>query len=1083
LTLRHPRALLAVAATVLIGLGAIGTGVEERLNPTTLDIPGTESSQASDLLRENFGPAMPFAILLRGPEAEIDRQGPELIRALRRDPNVTTLSPWDRGSTAQLRPRPRQALVIADFHVEIKEGVNETVSRLNRILEQEIEPPVRATQTGQATLTKALEERSISAAERSELIAIPFLLIVLLLVFRSPVAAAIPLVFGTLTVVASRGILYFAASWFDINAFALTVCSMMGLALGVDYALLMVSRFREELAAAKSPLEAAWATRRTAGRTTIFAGSTLLLSMLVSIFILPGSLLASLAGTLILVIVLTVTIATVVGPAVLTLLGPNVDRWRIGAAPNGRSRLMTIVSAALRRPVLVSAVIGAVVLVLAAPAIGLQTGPPSADQLPTDNSTREDAELIARVAAPGYEAPFVLVAESQEGPITDAKNLDALDRFQHRLAKLPGVQLVAGPGQVAKRVAALQDTGNAILASDGNIGPVKQLGRLGRQLGVAAGGVEQLRGGIAEAGDGAGLLALGSDRAAEGAQLIAGGLGKAAIGSRRAVDALKQFAEGANRLAKAQELAAIGALQLKFAAHDIGGANLRFNALNRSRKLEKSLKQDANSTLPRLIAPAKEADEQLKAALQQLQGMTVGKEDPNYGPALETVRRALAAVSGTDPLSGAPYATGYAGLPAELEALQARLLEDIEESKHVSAWLSSTLVNLKKLANAAKRLSDGLNEIAAGGKKLATGAERLHRAAGRLENGLTQLSVGSVALVGGIDRLGGGAEALEVGLTEAFDRSEPLQSGLNRAGVQVLTGKQRINRQVRRISRSTPNLFNSGYFVLSALDGAPPGPRKAASEAIDLRHGGQAASMLLISRFSFNTPGSIALNKRLDDEATKLAEETGLETGVAGGAAQLNDYSRVTRDIIPLVVVAITIATFLVLVLVLRALLLAALAVALNLLTVGVAFGILTLLSNLPADLPFGGREYIDAVGAVMIFGIVFGLSIDYAVFLLVRMREHYDREGDNAAAIEFGLDKTARVITGAAAIMMAVFIAFAGSSLATVSQLGIGLTVAVILDATVVRIVLLPALMLLIGDRVWWLPRWMERALPKFEV
>ena len=118
-----------------------------------------------------------------------------------------------------------------------------------------------------------------------------------------------------------------------------------------------------------------------------------------------------------------------------------------------------------------------------------------------------------------------------------------------------------------------------------------------------------------------------------------------------------------------------------------------------------------------------------------------------------------------------------------------------------------------------------------------------------------------------------------------------------------------------------------------------------------------------------------------------------------------------------------------------------------------------------------------------MIFGLVFGLSIDYAVFLLSRMREHYDRHGDNAAAIEFGLDKTARVITGAAAIMMAVFIAFAGAPVATVSQLGIGLTVAVILDATVVRIVLLPALMLLLGDRIWWLPRWLERILPKLDV
>ena len=197
----------------------------------------------------------------------------------------------------------------------------------------------------------------------------------------------------------------------------------------------------------------------------------------------------------------------------------------------------------------------------------------------------------------------------------------------------------------------------------------------------------------------------------------------------------------------------------------------------------------------------------------------------------------------------------------------------------------------------------------------------------------------------------------------------------------------------------------------------------------------------------------------------------------------LNDYSEVTRERIPLVVAAITIATFLGLILILRAIPLAALAVALNLATVGVAFGILTLLTDLPDDVPLGGRDYIDSVGATMIFGIVFGLSIDYAVFLLVRMRERYDRDGDHQAAITYGLEKTARVITGAAAIMLAVFIVFGGASIATVSQLGIGLTVAVFLDATVVRIVLLPALMMLIGEKVWWLPRWLDRVMPRLNV
>jgi len=1075
--------VLAIAAVVLVVLGVIGTGVEEKLEPTTLRIPGTQSAQSNELLREHFGAAMPFAILLRGPADELDRQGPALIRKLRQDPAVTTISPWDRGSVVDLRPTPRRALILADFHNEIKEAVNETVPKLNQILDEEIQPPVRATQTGFASISAALQERSISAAERGELIAFPFLLIVLLLVFRSPIAAAIPLAFGAVTVVASRGILYLAAEWFDIDAFALTVCSMMGLALGVDYALLMVSRFREELATGLDPKEAARVTRRTAGRTTLFAGSTLLLSMVVSIFILPGSLLASLAGTLVMVVILTVVISTVLAPAVLALLGHNVDRWRIGSAPNGRSRLMTAVTAALRRPVLATLLIGGVVLLLAAPAIGLQTGPPSPEQLPKDDAARQDAELIAAVTAPGYEAPYSIIAATDEGAITDAKYLDALDRFQHRLADLPGVQAVVGPGQISKQVAPLQRTGNALFSSNGNIGPVKQLGRLGRGLGLAAGGVEQLRGGISEASAGAALLAQGSDSAGEGAQMIANGLGRATKGIGGATAGLDKFSEGAQRLHEAQKEAAVGGLQLKLTARDLGGANLRVNGLNRARKVEKSLEKETETTVPQLQAAAKVADEQLKAAFAQIQGMTVGKTDPNYAASLEAVRRAGAAVSGVDPATGAPYAPEYTGLPLELEALQASLLEDLDNAKHVTSWLQSTLINLKRFANGAERLSDGLYKLQAGGKQLADGAERIATEAASAGAGLSKLSNGALALAAGIDRLSGGAEALEAGLAEAVDRSAPIPVELKRASVQVLTGKRRINRQAGRASRASPNLFNSGYFVLSALDGTPPRTREAIGTTIDLRHGGQAAAMLVISEYSFNTPGSIRLNKELDEDAAALAEETGLATGVAGGAAQLNDYSRVTRETIPVVVVAITLVTFLVLVVVLRAVLLAALAVALNLLTVGVAFGILTLLSNVPADLPLGGHEFIDAVGAVMIFGIVFGLSIDYAVFLLIRMREHYDIHGDNAAAIEFGLEKTARVITGAAVIMMAVFIAFAGSSLATVSQLGVGLTVAVILDATVVRIVLLPALMLLMGDRVWWFPRSLERLVPKFDV
>lgn len=1083
--------MLAVAAVLLIALGLIGTGVEHRLDPTTVSVPGTESARGNQLLREHFGDTAPFAILLEGPPAAIDRQGPQLVEALRRDPRVTTLSPWDRGTVQRLRPQPNRALILADFHVDVRTAVNQTVPHLNRVLEREISPPVQATQTGFASLSRAIQDENLAASRRGELLALPFLLIILLLVFRSPIAAAIPLAFGAITVVASRGILYFFTSWFDIDAFALTVCSMMGLALGVDYALLMVSRFREELAGGAAPVEAARQTRRHAGRTVMFAGSTLLLSMIVSLFILPGSLLASLAGTVCMVVILSVTVATVVGPAILTLLGPNVDRWRVGRRTGGGSGLMAMVAAALRRPALAAAAIGAVLLVLAAPALGLKTGPPSTDQLDRNAPARKDAEKVVSAIGPGWDAPFQVIAVAQRGPITEAKSLGALEAFQRKLAATPGVQAVIGPGRATRGVERLQETGNAILAKDGNIGPVRQLGKLGSSLAVAAGGVGQLQAGIVEASDGAGLLALGAGRATDGARLIAGGLARATSGSHRAIDALDRFAEGAGKLAAAEKQAAFGAFELKIGARDNTLNNIKPNILRRSRILQKSLNEDANGKLPELIGPATVADEQLQAALAQLQGMTTGKADPNYAPTLEAVRKALAAVGGTDPVTGAPFdpdpgtpeVEPYAGLPAELAALRERLLEDHEQAKQITFWTITIRNNLQKLVVGIEKLEAGLNEIHRGGVKLASGANRLADAAGGLGEGLSRLEGGAEALVAGIGRLGGGAEALQEGLLAGSGEVAPLRSGLGEASVRVLSGKHRINRQAQRVAERTPGLFNSGYFVLSALDGTPPTTREKIAETIDLENGGQAATMLVVSEYTFNTPGSIRLNKTLNADARELGEDAELTTGVAGGAAQLNDYSHVTRERFPWIVIAITIATFLVLMVVLRALLLAAIAVGLNLLTVAIAFGVLTLLSHAPASWPIGGYKYIDAVGATLIFGLVFGLSIDYAVFLLSRMREHYDKTGNSAGAVTFGLERTAGVITGAALIMMAVFIAFAGAPIAQVSQLGIGLTVAVILDATVVRIVLLPALMLLLGDKVWWLPKPLERLIPKLSV
>jgi putative drug exporter of the RND superfamily len=1082
--LRHPREILLVAALVLAALAVAGTGVDKKLDPTTLDVPGSASAKANALLEQHFGPSASFAILLRGPADALEEQGPKLIRALRAEPEVTTLSPWDKGSVEGLRPSPERALILADFHVDTKTSVNEVVPRLEELLEEEVSAPVRATQTGYATISRSLQDESIDSAERGELIALPILLIVLLLVFRSPIAAIIPLGFGAITVFASRGVLYFLTSWFSIDAFALTVCTMIGLALGVDYALLMVSRFREELEGGAEPAAAARETRRHAGRTVAFAGSTLLLSMLVSLLILPGSLLVSLAGTVAMVVVLSVTVATLVGPAILTLVGTNINRWRLGSkAGSERSAVMRFVNGALKRPLVAAVVIGGILLALAGPAVGLKLGPPSPEQLPKDAPARENAELIDDSIGPGWDAPFLVVASNPDGPITDAGTMAALQHFQHKVAKLEGVKVVIGPQAATKRVKPLQEFGNSALATKGNLGPVKELGKLGTELDVAAGGVGELRGGIAEASNGAGLLAQGSDHATEGAKLIARGLLRAAGGSQRAIDALERFSNGTERLTEGLLEAAVGAQTIRVSGIQPLASNLRYNGLRRQRKLMRVLLAEAKETLPPLQEATATTLENLQKAEAELNAMEVGKTDPRYGAALEAVQQALGAVTGTEPVGGTPYKEGYAGLTAEIEGLQRRLGKDQEEAKYVAGFIRSTVEELNTVSSGTGELIEGLYELHKGSNTLYHGAKRLAKEANRLGEGVEKLSTGAASLVSGLGQLTGGAEALEANLAAGATEVEPLETGLSEASAQVLEGRAEIRNQATEVQEQTPGLFNSGYFVLSALDGAPPGARERAGATIDLEKGGQAAQMVVISKYEFNSPGSIRLNQELAGAASELGQDATLETGVAGGAAQLNDYSQITRDRIPYIIAVITLVTFLVLVVVLRALLLAAIAVGLNLLTVGVAFGILTLLFNVPADWPLGGHTYVDAVGACMIFAIVFGLSIDYAVFLLSRMREHYDEGNGNEAAVRYGLEKTARVITGAAAIMLGVFIVFAGEPIANVSQLGIGLTVAVVLDATVVRIVLLPALMLLLGDRVWWLPRPLQRVLPKLNV
>jgi putative drug exporter of the RND superfamily len=206
---------------------------------------------------------------------------------------------------------------------------------------------------------------------------------------------------------------------------------------------------------------------------------------------------------------------------------------------------------------------------------------------------------------------------------------------------------------------------------------------------------------------------------------------------------------------------------------------------------------------------------------------------------------------------------------------------------------------------------------------------------------------------------------------------------------------------------------------------------------------------------------------------------------VGGETAFSKDFFDLADQYTPIVFVFVLGLSFMLLTVVFRSIVVPIKAIILNLLSVGAAYGLIVLVfqKGVGADLlGFQQVETIEAWLPLFLFSILFGLSMDYHVFLLSRIREHFDQTGDNTESVAYGLRTTGGLITGAAIIMVAVFGGFAAGDLVMLQQMGFGLAVAVLLDATIVRSILVPASMKLLGDRNWYLPRWL-RWLPDVKV
>ncbi len=289
--------------------------------------------------------------------------------------------------------------------------------------------------------------------------------------------------------------------------------------------------------------------------------------------------------------------------------------------------------------------------------------------------------------------------------------------------------------------------------------------------------------------------------------------------------------------------------------------------------------------------------------------------------------------------------------------------------------------------------------------------------------------------------------------------------------------------------------FNGPLMVVLDLRGSDAtgvvdGVRAAVSARPDvasvsppaLNEAGDAATLLVTPRGAPQDESTKRLVDSLRQEALPSAlSGTRARAYVGGPVAAFVDIGDRLTSRLPFALAAVLGVSFLLLMSQFRSVLVALKAVVMNLLSMGAAYGVLVAifqwgwLSGLT-----GVKEGpIETFVPVLLFSILFGLSMDYEVFLISRIREEYGRSHDNARSVAYGLATTARVITAAAAIMVAVFLSFALGPQRVIKEFSIGLAVAILVDATVVRLVLVPATMELLGDANWWLPKWLDRLLP----
>ena len=467
-TVRRRRWIL-VATLVFLGVaGALGGNVASVLSSGGFDDPNAESTLAAKALQDTFGQGNPNVVLLvTAADGDVDdpavvRAGGELTQQLAAEADIEqAFSYWTLNNAPPLRSNDgSQALVLA----RIGGSQNHMIERIEELAPryEGTSGPIEVAVGGQAQVFSQVGTTIEEDLARAETLSLPVTLILLVLVFGSVVAAGLPLGVGILAILGTFLVLRILASMTEVSIYALNLTTAMGLGLAIDYALFIVSRFREEMRAGLTPDDAVVRSVETAGRTVLFSAATVAAS-LAALIVFPLSFLRSFAYAGIAVVAMASVGAVVVLPAILAALGTKVDKGRLfkrDPKPDEEGFWHRMATFVMRRPIVVGAVVVAFLAFLGAPFFGVQFGLPDDRVLPADATSRGVQDEIRENFSSRESDVLPVVATDAQIDETDVdayavtlSQLDDVARVDALTGSYVDGQLVAPPNEASLRFA------------------------------------------------------------------------------------------------------------------------------------------------------------------------------------------------------------------------------------------------------------------------------------------------------------------------------------------------------------------------------------------------------------------------------------------------------------------------------------------------------------------------------------------------------------------------------------------------------------------------------------------------------